>query len=311
VRKPLVAPDPGPTFTARADAEFQRQIVARLGATNLGRIEEMKALRLLSRLTGFGGARLHAGTIPDLVRYAAAQPAQVRANVWALLRQVSHPALAAPVVESLRHDSDQRVRLMALGNLEENFPKDTAARRALESIALEDSDGVVRVAVRRVLYGQSQWRDEILTALQDSALPYEAKLAPLIAVIRQHLLGPDHARATSEVLGLVGKIDDPAVFDLFLQLIGDKQFTRELSGRNGNVGMSGPVSSWVFSHRADPRVLDALAVVDPRLRTMLEAPRMSVTDVPVTSAEQIIPSNLIRRMREVTEKPVPAAPAAQ
>src|SRR5690606_5335075 len=186
-------------------------------------------------------------------------------------------------------------------HLEANYSADPVVRNTLEAVGREDPDDTVRVAASRVLYGEVQWRDEILTALRDDDLPYEARLAPLLAggvavspqqqahrravlreqqvlvplttLIRGHRLDSSQAQATSNVLGLLVSIDDPAVFDLFMQFVRDRQLARETVSRPNGIDMSGPVSSWVFSHRDDPRVLQLLSEVDPQLRTMMDQSR--------------------------------------
>jgi hypothetical protein len=326
------------------DSGFQQRVVAQLGDPGEDQPRRLKVLQVLQTLARDGGSRLDADTIQAIVRYAATQPVLMRANVWATLRwaQVSHPALVAPLVECLRRDPDQQVRLVALGHLETNFSGNPVVRSALERIGQEDPDGIVRVMARRALYGQAQWRDEIMTALHDNALSYEARLAPLIvskpvissqqqehrravvrepqvlrpliALIQQHLQDADHAQATSDVLVLLGSVDDPAIFNLFLQVMREtpalkRETTVQTGGRS--VDMSGPVSAWVLNHRDDPRVLASLSDVDPQLRTMIERSRsMAEHEVPAT-LDDVIPSNLLERIREITEKKTPRATVTQ
>jgi hypothetical protein len=282
------------------DAAFQQSVVARLSDARLDQAQARKLLQdLLQGLSSGGGSRLDAGTLRAVMRYAAGQAAVTRMYVWNALRQVSHPAMVAPLIDSLRHDADQQVRLAALANLEANYSADALVRTAFEHASREDPDEIVRVAVRRALYGQAQWRDEVLAALQNPALSYEARLAPilaggpavsprqqghrqaalreqqvlrpLIAVIRQHLQDSAHAEATSGALRALAAVDDPAVFDLFVQLIRETPaLKQETTVRGGSISMSGPITSWVFKHRADPRVLESVSAVNPQLRAMMQ-----------------------------------------
>jgi hypothetical protein len=323
------------------DPAFQRRVVEQLGETSQDQAGISKALQVLQMLARDSGARLDDGTIQAIVRFAATQPAQMRRNIWGTLRfaNVSSPALVAPLVETLRHDPDQQVRLVALAHLEASYASDPAARGALEAIGREDADPVVRVAARRALYGQAQWREEILATLIDTSLPYEARFAPLIAntpvvspgqqelrraalqepqvllplvtLIREHMQDPDHARATNQVLGLLAGVDDPAVFDLFMQFIRETPALAQettVTSRGGlrGINMSGPASDWIHRHRSDPRVLEILSDVDPQLRTMIEAggAATSVSAAPVGPSVDLdqVPAALLERLRELSQQ---------
>jgi hypothetical protein len=197
---------------------------------------------------------------------------------------VSHPGLIAPLLESLRHDADQEVRLSALTSLQQHHSNDPEVRRALEGIAQEDPDPVVRASARRALYGAAQWRTDLLVALSDTGLSYEDRLSPLlaassraaqsddetrrmrqevlqeqqvlgplIALIREHLHDAGHAAATGGALGSLASIDDPQVFDLFLELARDNSLPRP-------VFMS--VRTWVMNHAKDPHVREILPQVE-------------------------------------------------
>jgi hypothetical protein len=287
------------------DAAYQQRVMARLSDISLDGTKVL--LDLLPLLTGDGGSRLDTGTIHALFRYAAGQPEKTRAEVWRMLRQVSHPALVAPLVESLRHDPDQQVRLAALVNLEANHATDPVVRNAFEGIDQGDPDAMVRAAVRWTLYGQTQWRNDVLAALQDTNLPYGARLAPLIvrtaadfspqqsgqmslvrravlqeqqvlqplmALIRGHLRDSGHAQATGDVLRMLANVDDPAVFELFMQLMQETSLP---------IQVSSAVANWAINRRNDPRVRESLPLVTP-----------------------MIPSNLLKRMSEVTQQAAPS-----
>lgn len=282
------------------DAGFQQRVIARLGSASA---DGRKVLQdLLPLLTGDGGARLDAATIHALFQYVAGQPEGTRAEVWRTLFQVSHPALVAPLVDSLRRDANRQVRLAALANLEANYHADPLVRGAFEEIDRDDPDAVVRAAVRWALYGQTQWRSDVLAAIHDTNLPYQARLAPLIArtaadvspqqsfqmtrirqavlqeqqvlqplmsLLREHLRDADHAQATGDVLRMLGNVDDPAVFDLFLEVMRETSLPIQISGA---------VGTWAINHRNDPRVRESFPLVEPS-----------------------IPSGLLERMRQIGE----------
>ncbi len=263
------------------DAAYQQQVLAQLGSSQ-DPTAGLLLSELLQGLARGGGSRLDNATIQALARYLRGQPASTRASAWMALRQVSHPALIAPLVEALRHDTDRGVRLTALESLEVNYSTDPAVRSAFESIDRGDPDSVVRAKVRRALFGPAQWRDDVLATLPNTDLPYEARLAPLMAgsstvstqqegnwrsvmqeqqvlqplmaLIRENLRDPDHAQTTGDALNLLTSVEDPVVFDLFLQLAREKGLPFLVSGT---------VRNWAFDHRNDARVREILPLAEP------------------------------------------------
>lgn len=282
------------------DAGYQRRVMAHLRDASL---DGKKVLQdLLPLLTGDGGKRLDAATLHALFNYVASQPADTRASVWRTLSRVTHPALVSPLVDSLRRDPDRQVRLAALANVEANFSSSPVVKSAIEDIDQGDPDAMVRAAVRGVLHGEGQWRSDVLAALHDTSLPYDARLAPIIArtprqslqrtlqrqnvlqeeqvmrpvisLVREHLRDPGHAQVTGDVLSMLSNVDDPAVVDLFLQLMREPSLPIQLSG---------PIGSWAISHQNDPRVRESLPLIQPGT----------------------VPTGLMERMREVMEKAAP------
>lgn len=327
------------------DPAFQQHVLARLAESGGGEAGEARARLVLQALMSDRGSRLDAATIQALARYATAQPARLRRLVWSMFRwtPVTHPAAAAPLVETLRRDPDQQVRLIVLAALEASYSSNPMVRGALADIARDERDEVVRVALRRTLHGEAQWREEILAALARTDLPYEARLAPLLAgtppvsppqqaqrlaaLREQQVLLPLvtllrgqpeeslSAPATRAALNLLADIEDPAVFDLFMHLLGktpalQRETTVRMGGRS--IDWSGPVTTWIGKHREDPRVLAVLADVDPRFRAALEQGRNeAMTAAPAPEVEMAeLPANLLERIRQVTEKRTPA-PAPQ
>jgi hypothetical protein len=321
----------------RPDPAFQQRVVERIGELGQDQVAQQKASQLLRALARDDGSGLDAGTLQAIARLAAGQPPPMRANIWATLRwaQVSHPALAAPLVECLRHDPDRQVRQVALDYLEAVYLADPLVRSALEVIGQSDPDENMRLVAQRALKGQAQWRAEILAALQRTDLPYEARLAPvvadmpvvsprqqkqrrsalqepqvvqpLVALLREHLQDPGHMQATRDALRQLVDIEDPSVFDLFLQSIRDAQALQKETtvrpGANPRIDMSGPVTDWVFRHRTDPRVLQSLSVADPQLRALVEQDgNVRMQDLPATPASAPIelPSSLMDRLKELS-----------
>lgn len=328
------------------DADFFQRVVEQLHGISLGECNactafsagEQKVLQTLQQLASGGGSRLDADTVHAIARYAASQSPRMRANVWSTLRwaRVSHPALVKPLTETLDQDADQQVRLIVLAHLEADYSADPAVRRALDATSRDDPDGSVRAAAQRALHGQTQWRQEIMSALPDTSLSYEARLAPLIAsglavspaqqeqrrlalrepqilllltdLIREHQKQSAHEQVTRSVLEQLVNVDDPAVFDLFTDLIRSGRLAGEITvhPNHNQIDMSGPVSAWTFRHSGDPRVLQLLSEVDPGLHRLVEG-RGAPTDLGSTPSVEAagIPSGLIERMRQVSQPQMP------
>src|SRR5690606_10837148 len=106
-----------------------------------------------------------------------------------------------------------------------------------------------------------------MSRLRQTVLQEQQILQPLIVLIRAHLRDPGHAQATSDVLRMLGNVDDPAVFDLFLQLMREPSLPIQITGVVGN---------WAANHRNDPRVGASLPLVEPS-----------------------VPSGLLERMRQI------------
>jgi hypothetical protein len=234
------------------DIALQQRIVARLGNERLTQAEQFQLLNHLLMLQDQTdgsrqgrASRLDGTTLLALTRIAARLPAFTRAQVWTMLRhgRVSHPVLIEPLVDSLRSDTDRQVRLEALAALMANYAAEPSVRTLLGSVAQQDPDEVVRIAVRRQLYGQTQWRSDVIAVLNNTALPYESRVAPLrqstsgfsvslsgdlqaltqdrqvllklIELVRDNLGDSGNVQATREMLILLAGTNDPLVSELF------------------------------------------------------------------------------------------------
>lgn len=287
------------------DPAFHQRVLAQLGSPGQDPAAGMRFQELMMGIVRGNGSGLDPDTLRALTKYLAGQPAGTRASAWNTLRQLSHPALVAPLLESLRNDPDRQVRLSALASLLASHSADPLVRRAFEEVDQDGSDPVVRAAVRRALYGPAQWRADLLAALDNTELAYDERLAPLlvnissgtaqqdiemsrvrqsvlreqqvlqplIALIREHLHDAAQAPATSSALGSLAEVDDPAVFDFFLQLAREESLPPLVSMQ---------VGSWAMNHQNDPRVRGILPQVD-----------------------SVLPSILLRRMGEVTGSDAP------
>jgi hypothetical protein len=276
------------------DAGYQQRVLARLANAGADALPDLLPLLVVD-----SGKRLEPATLQAFFRYVANQPAMMRARVWQTLGRTDNPQLVAAMIDSLRQDTDQQVRLAALANLEAHHAANADVRTTLEALDRSEADPGVRAAVRWVLHGESQWRADVMAALQDPGLSYEARLAPLLvrgpsdllqswqwAQTRRNLLEQDQmlesvlalvsenlrnaglASVTGQALRLLGNIEQAAVVDLFVSLLGDASLPMDVTTA---------VSTWAVNHMQDPRVRAAM----PQL-------------------EQFVPSALIERMNELS-----------
>jgi len=258
------------------DAGYQQRVLARLG--NAG-MDGSLLPDLLPLLVVDGGKRLEPPMLQALFRFVANQPAVTRAKVWKTLNRADNPSLVVPMLDSLRQDPDHQVRLAALANLEENHAENPAVRAAFEALEQRESEPFMRAALRWTLYGENQWRADVMSAVQDAGLSYEARLAPLIArttadassfqmsqkrrsLVEQErvlqpllsLVGesphdPDREWVTSQALRLLSSVEHPAIEELFLSLLRETSLPTQVNGT---------VRTWAVDHWADPRVREAL-----------------------------------------------------
>lgn len=284
------------------DAGYQQRVLSRLANTGsdssvLGDLLPPVLLDLLPLLEAEGGNRLEPATRQALFRFVASQPVSTRVNVWRTLDRSGNPLLVAPLLDSLRQDTDRQVRLAALANLESHHAGNATVRVAFEAIESGEADPFLRAAVRWVLHGADQWRNDVMSALADPALSYEARLAPLmaypstgslqmtvmrrslledqrvlhslLALVSENLRDPGPQWATRQALRLLGTFEHPAVADLFVPLLRETSLPTDVNTE---------VRAWAMNHTNDPRVREA----------MPELP------------DQMVPSVLLERMNELS-----------
>lgn len=176
LRKNVFPPDPS----------LKRNLQARLLSRSL---DATQRLRALTELASFGRAyygipgmqaeQLQSLRDPAVVRgalelaTATANPQQ-RASVWNTMRGVDNPSLVQPLLAALRQDPDHEVRVAALGTLGASFGKDPRVSAALETIAQQESDPMVRALAHRMVggvAGDAAWRQYILASLKESGRP--------------------------------------------------------------------------------------------------------------------------------------------
>ncbi len=291
------------------DVLIKQQLMARIRDDSLSALERNRALSdLLGAQLHGGGQGLDLADISVIVEHAALMSPDQRAQLWRSLRGVSHADLVEPLLDYMRRDPDEDVRFEALATLATNHGTEPRVRAAIESMAREDPQQVVRMAARRVLYGDTEWRAYVLKTLKDAGLPYEERLAPLLlaarsaatpaetaglraivndeetvnllaGMVRDGWFNPAQAGTTGDALDLLANVGNPATFDVFVEIPQD-------SSRPGPGTAPAPIPvprlqispadmSWLMNHRNDPRVRRILEEIasgnaDPQLGARIE-----------------------------------------
>jgi hypothetical protein len=153
------------------------------------------------------------------------------------------------LLDYLRRDADPQVRFEALATLAASFAGVPRVHAGIEAAA-DDADPLVRMAARRVLDGDEAWHRDIVAALADRQLDYDARLAPLLAAarsastadelrnLRTLVAAPDvmdplagmvregwfdaaQAGTVADALELLASAENPPAFDLSVQLLPD------------------------------------------------------------------------------------------
>lgn len=180
---------------------------------SLPSVERNRALsELLGTLSRSHGAGLDSPTVSTIVDYAGTLPADQRAQVWRSLRGIPHPELVAGLAESLRRDADVAVRFEALATLAADHAHDEVARSTIASIAMEDSEELIRMAAARVMEGEEGWRAYVLARLDNTGLSPDERLEPLLLATRS-------ATTPAEVAALRSLVRDSAIARALMDLV--------------------------------------------------------------------------------------------
>jgi hypothetical protein len=208
------------------DALIQQQLMSRFRDTSLSAAERTVALsellgaqRSSREPTAFDTGVIAAG--------AATMPANDRAQLWRSVRGTPGQELVEALTESVRLDPDLVVRYEALATLAADYLRESPARTAIESVAKEDPEQVMRMAARRALSGESEWRTYVIRLLKDTRLPLPDRLAPL-------LLAGRSATTPAETLELRRLVNDDEVANLLMGIVRDNWFDYTQSGSIGD-----------------------------------------------------------------------------
>jgi hypothetical protein len=255
------------------DALIQQQLMARFRDATLPAAERNRALsellaaqRRSRQSTAFDAGVIAAG--------AATMAADDRAQLWRSVRGNPSQDLVEALTGSLRLDPDLAVRYEALATLTADYRSEARARSAIEGASKEDPEQVMRLAAKRALSGDSEWRSYVVRLLKDTRLPVPDRLTPLMLAGRS-------ATTPAEIIELRNQLEDDEIANLLMGIIRDNWFDYTQSGSIGD--------ALTLLADSDPNATSGLLVEIPR-----EASRPGATSAQVAAlapaAAQISPA---------------------
>jgi len=250
------------------DAAWQRGQVARLrDASRNDRDDALYALLTMRER----GLPLDAAAIDPVVAYIATMPAELRTEALRRLSVATDVGFVPPLLDVLRGHPDMKVRLDVLVALATNAGSDPRVRTTLSAMMQDDSPLILRMAAGRTLTGEAEWNRYVVATLQDPDLPLATRLEPLqistqwtapaeaagmaplvndrqvvavlVGMAREGLRAPAQVATTRQVLDLLKAVEDPAVYELFLQLARDRNSPSPFAQ-----------AAWMVRHKDDPAV---------------------------------------------------------
>lgn len=138
------------------------------------------AFREILRRSRQDGLAFDVAAIDAVMAYLRGLTPDQRAVGLIQMRSLRQPGLLAPLLELLRQDEDEKVRLEVISTLVASFPGDARVRAAFESVATRDRSRMVQMAASRTLDEDKSWREYALATLSDSSLAPEDRLAPVL-----------------------------------------------------------------------------------------------------------------------------------
>lgn len=194
----------------------QQQLLRLAAAASSGERDSALAELLDTSLNGRGPV-LDAASIAVLLRQVGTLRADQRAGLWRSLRGYTAPELVDPLLDAVRRDPEEDVRFEALATLASTHASEARVRGILEAVAQEDPQPVVRMAARRALQGEAQWRADVVARLADASLPYAQRLAPLLLALRS-------ATLPAERLAMQAIVADAEVQNLLARMVREGWF---------------------------------------------------------------------------------------
>jgi hypothetical protein len=108
-----------------------------------------------------------------------------RAQVWRAVRYRPNTGLIPPLVDALRRDRDEKVRVEAATTLATDYAAEPQAHAALEAAAQEDPVPIVRALARRGVLGEAAWTEYVVSSLKDTSLTASARMEALLLTMNQ------------------------------------------------------------------------------------------------------------------------------
>ncbi len=237
-------------------------------ATRLTALGDLRSLQTsaaqVRRFEGAADALGDAAIAHSLANLAVRAPDPgMRAQVWRSMRGAGNADLVEPLLDSLRTDRDDKVRVEAATTLAADFAGDEHVRAVLEAVAQEDPRPMVRALARRGVSGESAWNEYVVSSLKDQTLPAAQRLDALFHTVNQvgkvpdlrtllnddeavlafidaysavQKSSPPHELPYSVLVTRLGSIDHPAITGL---LIDSLQRTSQSSVRQSLVSLLG------------------------------------------------------------------------
>jgi hypothetical protein len=262
---------------------YQQRMEARLRDPALNEDQRRQALNAL--IAAEAESALDAASIKAIADYLSGLAPSQRKKQWQQLGARKDPRLVQAMLDALRGDPDEDVRLEVLKSLKASHAAEQRVMAAIESTARDDSSPLVRVAARRALHGDAEWNSYVIGTLRDSSLADKERLAPLfyaaqtasaaaqvealaiivkdeevaqllIRVVREGSsdISRDASRRemSQRALSLLKGVDRPEVLDLLIEL------AQGVSSSTRNLGLMTEVMNGLMKHRDDPRARKAI-----------------------------------------------------
>jgi hypothetical protein len=159
------------------------QLIARL--SDASSHDRPGAFRELIDRVRRNGVGLDAAAIKAITTYFDSLVPEQRLSNMFSLRGLRQPGLIPPLLDVVKQDGDEKVRLEALSILIGDYGGDRRVRSALETVVRQDASPFIRMIAQRPLSGDAQWQTYVETTLADKSLSTADRLAPAQYDLRQ------------------------------------------------------------------------------------------------------------------------------
>jgi hypothetical protein len=137
---------------------------------------------------------------------ASARNPMIIAQIWRQMRGLRQPELIQPLIDAIRPDVDQSVRVEAVTTLGSDFAATPIVQAALASVVSNDESALVRMIARRATEGDQVWQDYVVSALADNSLSDMQRVEPLVYLASQGQYTEMQNLLDSDSLGQLAKL---------------------------------------------------------------------------------------------------------